>query len=121
MKTCVLERSEVTPFFERVLKGHEVVAPVEKEKGFYVFAPVRKAEEVVLDYVTTLLPPKKAFFPQRQTLFRFRLDGDLPEMAPVIDGRPAGGLRRGAGGDPGGPGRGRAMAEGEAGEDLAGF
>ncbi len=88
MKTCVLERSEVAAFFERVLKGHEVVAPVEKEEGFYVFAPVRKAEEVVLDYVTTLLPPKKAFFPQRQTLFRFRLGGDLPEMEPVIDGRP---------------------------------
>ncbi len=88
MKTCALERSGVADFFGWLLKDHEVVAPVEKEKGFHAFASIRKPDEVVLDYVTTLLPPKKTFFPQRQTLFQFKLGGDLPEMTPVVDARP---------------------------------
>jgi ferredoxin len=88
MKTRALDRSGVTDFVQWLMKSHEVVAPVEKEKGYYAFGPIHRAEEVVLDYVTTLLPPKKAFFPQHQTLFWFKMEGELPQMVQAVDDRP---------------------------------
>jgi NAD(P)H-flavin reductase/ferredoxin len=43
-----------------------------KSKGNkYAFGPLESADELRLDYDITLLPPKKYFFPQRETLFSF--------------------------------------------------
>jgi NAD(P)H-flavin reductase/NAD-dependent dihydropyrimidine dehydrogenase PreA subunit len=39
----------------------------------FVFGPIESAEELRLDYDVTLLPPKKYFFPQRETLFTYDL------------------------------------------------
>lgn len=88
MKTRVLERSQVSGFVGNLLVEHDVVAPVEKERGSHVFAEIQRPGQVALDYVTTLLPPKKAFFPQHQPLLRFDLADEKPDVEPVIDRRP---------------------------------
>ncbi len=45
-----------------------------KSKGNkFAFGPLESAEELRLDYDVTLLPPKKYFFPQRETLFTYDL------------------------------------------------
>src|SRR3990172_7273334 len=41
----------------------------------FVFAPLESSNELRLDYDVTLLPPKKYFFPQRETLFTYDLTG----------------------------------------------
>jgi ferredoxin len=56
-----------------------VKACVEKERVFgvqakddrFVFAPLENAEDLRLDYDVTILPPKKYFLPQRETLLKF--------------------------------------------------
>lgn len=45
-----------------------------KSKGSkFAFGPLESAEELRLDYDVSLLPPKKYFFPQRETLFTYDL------------------------------------------------
>jgi NAD(P)H-flavin reductase/NAD-dependent dihydropyrimidine dehydrogenase PreA subunit len=39
----------------------------------FAFMPLASANELRLDYDVTLLPPKKYFFPQRETLFKYNL------------------------------------------------
>ena len=42
--------------------------------------PIKRAEDAVLDYDTTILPPKKYFMPQRETLFTYSSTGAEPEV-----------------------------------------
>lgn len=51
---------------------YEVVGPVEKG-GTHVFARIDDPADLTLDYDTTILPPKKWFFPPRETMMRFRV------------------------------------------------
>lgn len=87
MKLKILVRQEVPSFLSHLMVNHNVIAPREKEKGYYAFGVVGKPEEVVLDYVTTILPPKKVLMPQREPLLSFSM-GAKPEVTPVIEGDP---------------------------------
>jgi len=51
------------------------MGPTERrdQPGFYHFDWLHSADELALDYTTTTIPPKKAFFPPRQVLFDFKL------------------------------------------------
>lgn len=71
-----------------LLAEYQVIAPVEVEPGFLRFETIEDAEDVVLDYVTTILPPKQAIFPQRQVLFQYKTDGEKPVFEAVIDRTP---------------------------------
>jgi sulfhydrogenase subunit beta (sulfur reductase) len=55
--------------------------------GQIVFAEIRRARELELDYGSTTLPPKKYLLPQREPLFHFEDNGRLLE--PQLDDRPA--------------------------------
>ena len=48
----------------------------------FAFAPLESAEELRLDYDVTLLPPKKYFFPQRETLFTYDLSRGFSAKSP---------------------------------------
>ncbi|MDQ7784599.1 MAG: 4Fe-4S dicluster domain-containing protein [Desulfomonilaceae bacterium] len=58
------------------MKELPVIAPAERkdQPGFHHFARLQQAEDFVPDYVTTTLPPKKAFFQPSETLFTFTTD-----------------------------------------------
>ena len=51
------------------------VIGVKAKRDKFVFAPLESSNELRLDYDVTLLPPKKYFFPQRETLFTYDLTG----------------------------------------------
>jgi len=61
-----------------------------KSKGNkFAFGPLESSDELRLDYDVTLLPPKKYFFPQRETLFTYNLSGGISaknaeELKPMI-------------------------------------
>ncbi len=61
-----------------------------KSKGNkFAFGPLESADELRLDYDVTLLPPKKYFFPQRETLFTYNLSEGISaksaeELKPMI-------------------------------------
>jgi len=53
-------------------KGFEVIGPVAKGERF-TFERIDSPELLRLDYDTTLLPPKKLFFPPEEQMMRFRV------------------------------------------------
>jgi sulfhydrogenase subunit beta (sulfur reductase) len=54
------------------MKKARLYAPRKKE-GHFIFRPVRDISEVCLDYIPTILPPKKYYFPQKEKLFKFSI------------------------------------------------
>ena len=53
-------------------KGFEVIGPVAKGERF-TFERIETPDMLRLDYDTTLLPPKKLFFPPEEQMMRFRV------------------------------------------------
>lgn len=68
----VIDKARLPDLVSGLATEFEVIAPVEKD-GRFVFAQTSDASEIRLDYDTTLLPPKKWFFPPEETLMRFRV------------------------------------------------
>src|SRR3990170_4486456 len=59
------------------------VIGVKSKRDKFTFAPLESATELRLDYDVTLLPPKKYFFPQRETLFTYNLAGGFSAKNPA--------------------------------------
>jgi ferredoxin len=70
MKTYFLPENELKPFVSNLMEEMPVVAPVAKQSRF-VFDELKDVKHLRLDYDTTVLPPKKVFFPPRQDLLHF--------------------------------------------------
>ncbi len=68
-------------FVEALMAKTPVVAPVAKREQF-AFAELESADDLRLDYDTTILPPKKVFFPPKQDLIHFDGDSFEPCLAP---------------------------------------
>ena len=90
MQTRAISQDGMTDFLKRLLADYQVMAPVEAEPGFLRFEVIEDAGDVVLDYVSTILPPKQAMFPQREALLQFKTGGPdgKPAFEPVIDKTP---------------------------------
>jgi NAD(P)H-flavin reductase/NAD-dependent dihydropyrimidine dehydrogenase PreA subunit len=58
------------------------VIGVKSRGNKFAFGPLGSADELRLDYDVTLLPPKKYFFPQRETLFTYNLSGGFSAKNP---------------------------------------
>ena len=89
MKQCVILSEKIPDFWRSVLETLSVFGPVERsgQPGSFKFDWVGDAEELVLEYPTTTLPPKKAFFPPVDTVLSFSM-GDPPEIASIKEDRP---------------------------------
>jgi sulfhydrogenase subunit beta (sulfur reductase) len=74
---------------DRLVKSRAVMGSRERpdQPGYYAFDWLQSPEQFVLDYVTTTIPPKKAFFPPTETLFTFSLS-DPPEFNTVREQTP---------------------------------
>ncbi len=70
MKTLFLPEEKLAGFVDGLMAKTPVIGPVAK-RGRFVFEQLDDAEELRLDYDTTILPPKKVFFPSRQDLLAF--------------------------------------------------
>ena len=71
MALWILPKTALPTWITRLLADYEVVGPVARD-GAFVFAPLRRPEEVRLDYPITLQSPKEFLFPPEETLLRFR-------------------------------------------------
>ena len=76
MKTCFIKSNDLDLFITRIIDKYSVVGPVAKGPRF-IFDKLDKADQLRLDYDTTILPPKKFLFPPKQDLVKF--DGDKYE------------------------------------------
>lgn len=82
METYFLSENGLAPFVAKLIARTRVIAPVARKTRF-VFAELASADDLRLDYDVTVLPPKKAFFPTRQTLLRFSGKKIESAIAPV--------------------------------------
>lgn len=62
--------NDLLAFVENLISKYPVIAPIAKRSRF-VFAKLTVANELRLDYDTTILPPKKVFFPPKQDIIVF--------------------------------------------------
>lgn len=86
MLPIVLSKERFGDFVARLLKGRTVYAPVAKGPGF-AFCEIVDPDEVQtirMDYDISILPPKKLFMPQRETLLTFQSKGPEGVRAEVI-------------------------------------
>jgi len=74
MKQYFLTDQDLTAFVEGLMSRYPVLAPVAKRSRF-VFERMVSVDDLRLDYDTSILPPKKAFFPAKQDLIHFDQDG----------------------------------------------
>jgi sulfhydrogenase subunit beta (sulfur reductase) len=86
MKLKIIHKDDLTMFVGNMITQLPVIAPVVREHQF-VFTPVTQVSQVRLNYNTTILPPKKVFSPQAETLFTFTL-GNGPAVQPMFDAQP---------------------------------
>ncbi|MBN1680867.1 MAG: 4Fe-4S dicluster domain-containing protein [Anaerolineae bacterium] len=70
MTLYILPKEQLPVFVDKLKADFRVVGPVKTETGF-AFDDIKQAEQLKLDYPTTILPPKKYFLPQREVLFNY--------------------------------------------------
>lgn len=64
------------------------VVGVQSKDGRYVFDDLKKAEDLALDYDVTILPPKKYFMPQRETILKYQEEGSNFSIEPTLEVKP---------------------------------
>jgi NAD(P)H-flavin reductase/formate hydrogenlyase subunit 6/NADH:ubiquinone oxidoreductase subunit I len=79
----IISKEDFQNFINALIKDDFFKVIGVKSKGNkFAFAPLDSAEELRLDYDVTLLPPKKYFFPQRETLFTYDLSDGFSTKNP---------------------------------------
>ena len=70
----VISKENFTDFVNAMIKDSSLNVIGVKAKGSkFAFGPLESANELRMDYDVTLLPPKKYFFPQRETLVTYNV------------------------------------------------
>jgi CheY-like chemotaxis protein/ferredoxin len=80
----LIPHENMPAFIEHLMEQAPVLAPTAKGES-RVFARIERASDVVLDYTSTILPPKKLLLPQEEPLFTFdrkAAEAAKPEEAP---------------------------------------
>ena len=79
----IISKSDFQDFVNNLIKDDSYnIIGVKSRGNKFAFSPLQTAEELRLDYDVTLLPPKKFFFPQRETLFTYDLAGGFSAKQP---------------------------------------
>src|SRR3990170_8156121 len=82
----IISKGDFADFVNALIEDSSLDVIGVKSKGDkFAFGPLESAGELRLDYDVTLLPPKKYFFPQRETLFSFDVaTGVFTEASTVV-------------------------------------
>ncbi len=70
MKYASLKKTNLNDWLEHLKKKAKLYAPRKKE-NLFVFRPVKDVADVCLEYIPTILPPKKYYFQQKEKLLKF--------------------------------------------------
>ena len=89
MQSYVISPDELRRFTARLMEERPIMGPRERpdQPGHYHFEWLDRPEDLVLEYVATTIPPKKAFFQPNETLFTFTTTNP-PELDLVGDVTP---------------------------------
>ncbi|MEJ2706802.1 MAG: 4Fe-4S dicluster domain-containing protein [Anaerolineales bacterium] len=82
MPRKILPKAAIPEWVDQLRENYRLMAP-RPVKDRFVFAEVDSAADFTLDYPTTILPPKKALLPPRETLIRF--DNQTASAEPILD------------------------------------
>jgi sulfhydrogenase subunit beta (sulfur reductase) len=82
----IIRKESLRGFVESLLSGNTVAAPVAKGPK-YDFADIGSFDEIALGYNTSLISPRKYFYPQYETVLKFTL-GQKPASEPVVESSP---------------------------------
>lgn len=75
MHAYTLEKKDLDVLLKHFLKNYQVFGPI-KSGLESTFDEINSIEQLHLDYISTVLPPKKFFHPPRETLFSFDIKND---------------------------------------------
>ena len=79
----IISKEDFQNFIDALIKDDSLnVIGVKSRGNKFAFGPLDSAEELRLDYDVTLLPPKKYFFPQRETLFTYDISDGFSAKNP---------------------------------------
>ncbi len=70
MKYASLKKINLNDWLGHLKNKAKLYAPRKKE-NLFVFRPVKDVAGVCLEYIPTILPPKKYYFPQKERLLKF--------------------------------------------------
>lgn len=87
MNYIVMEKHQLNSFIVQLTAKHKVVAPVHKGFNRFAFDEVHAADQISLAYIPTILPPKKYFMPQHETLIEYET-GESQKMKAVVEFEP---------------------------------
>ncbi len=72
MKYASLKKEDLNRWLEYLKKKARLYAPRKKE-DLFIFRPVKDVNDVCLEYIPTILPPKKYYYPQKEKLLKFNI------------------------------------------------
>jgi sulfhydrogenase subunit beta (sulfur reductase) len=81
MSQLFIKEADFHPFVSVLIGKTQVIGPVARKQQF-VFDRITSPDQLRLDYDVTILPPKKAFFPVKQTLVEFTEEGGKSAIHP---------------------------------------
>jgi sulfhydrogenase subunit beta (sulfur reductase) len=87
MHYVILKKEKFGQLISRLSRMQKLVAPVSKGFKNFAFEPVASGGEIALNYIPTVLPLKKYFMPQRETLLEFST-GKHVQAEAVVDIEP---------------------------------
>ena len=79
----ILGKEQFDGFVSGLSSLQKLVAPVAKGYNNYAFEEVTSGDQIALNYIPTILPPKKYFLPREETLLEYSLDKGLRVDASV--------------------------------------
>jgi len=75
MNALIIGKKDMDILLERFLKEYRVFGPT-KPGSDSTFDEITSIQQLHLDYVSTVLPPKKFFHPPKETLFSFNISNE---------------------------------------------
>ncbi|HBA61532.1 MAG TPA: Ni/Fe hydrogenase subunit beta [Elusimicrobia bacterium] len=85
MNYHILEKENLDGFIKKLAKKMKVCAPVAKGHNNFAFEEVTSAAEIALNYIPTILPPKKYFMPQREKMLDFDISEGKPKDTATLE------------------------------------
>lgn len=68
---AILKKKDLSAFIKGLMKLNTLVGPIAKGSKNFAFSQINDPKDLVLNYIPTILPPKKYFMPQQEDLAEY--------------------------------------------------
>ncbi|MCI0498421.1 MAG: 4Fe-4S dicluster domain-containing protein [Planctomycetales bacterium] len=76
MSVSTVSKEQFRSFVAALIGSEQTVVGVQAKNDKFAFGPLRRAEDLRLDYDVTILSPRKYLLPPKETLLNFQVAGD---------------------------------------------